>query len=119
MSLLGNKNITAIYKAFWYSMSGLKFLLKERAFKQEIILSLVTIFLIFIFDITAIIRLYVISSLFLVLILEAVNTAIETTINRIGLEFHEISKVAKDVGSAFVFLSLMHLVIVLVFAFLC
>ena len=112
------KNITAIFKAFLYSMSGLKFLLKERAFKQELILSLILTPLIFIFNISTIMRLYVISALFLVLILEAVNTAIEVTINRIGVEFHELSKIAKDIGSAFVFLALTHLGIVLVFAFL-
>lgn len=112
------KNIVAIYKAFLYSIFGLKYLLTERAFKQELIISAFVIPAIFILDITAIMRLYVISSLFLVLILEAVNTAIEAAINRVGLEYHELSKKAKDVGSAVVFLGLVHLGIVLIVAIL-
>lgn len=113
------KSITAIYKAFWYSMSGIKYLLKERAFKQELVMCLFVIPLIFLLEVSAIMRLYVISSLFLVLILEAVNTAIEATINRIGPELHELSKMAKDVGSAVVFLALAHLGIVLCFIIFC
>ena len=41
----------------------------------------------------------------LVLIVELLNTAIETTIDRIGLQWHELSKSAKDLASAAVFLS--------------
>ena len=111
------KNIIAIYKAFWYSMSGLRYLLRERAFRQELAICLVIIPLIFILDVSAIMRLYVMSSLFFVLISEAVNTGIEAAINRIGQERNELSKMAKDVGSAVVFISIVHLVIVLIFAF--
>ncbi len=43
----------------------------------------------------------------LVLVVELLNTAIETTIDRIGPEWHELSRRAKDVGSAAVLLSLL------------
>jgi diacylglycerol kinase (ATP) len=42
----------------------------------------------------------------LVLIVELLNSGIETAIDRVSLEFHELSKRAKDVASAAVFLSL-------------
>lgn len=46
-------------------------------------------------------------SLFLVLIVELLNSAIENVVDRIGTEHHELSGRAKDIGSAAVMLSLM------------
>ena len=43
----------------------------------------------------------------LVLIVEILNTAVESAIDRVGPEWHEMSKRAKDLGSAAVFLSLL------------
>ena len=43
----------------------------------------------------------------LVMIVELLNTGIETAIDRIGAEWHELSKRAKDMGSAAVLLSLL------------
>ena len=42
---------------------------------------------------------------FMALVGEIVNTAIETTIDRISTEYHELSGKAKDIGSAIVFVS--------------
>ncbi|MFQ5597676.1 MAG: diacylglycerol kinase [Nitrospiria bacterium] len=47
-----------------------------------------------------------VGSLLMVLIVELLNTAVETAINRIGGEVHDLSKKAKDVGSAAVMLSI-------------
>jgi diacylglycerol kinase (ATP) len=44
-------------------------------------------------------------SLVLILIMELVNTAIETVINRISSERHPLSKKAKDIGSLLVLIS--------------
>ena len=46
-------------------------------------------------------------SVLLVLMVELLNTGIEAAIDRIGLERHALSKRAKDMGSAAVFLSLL------------
>ena len=46
-------------------------------------------------------------SVVLVLIIELLNTGIETAIDRIGPEWHDLSKRAKDMGSAAVLLSLL------------
>ena len=43
----------------------------------------------------------------LVMIVELLNTSIESAINRIGPEWHELAKRAKDIGSTAVFLSLL------------
>ena len=44
--------------------------------------------------------------LLLVLIVELLNSAVETTVDRVGIEFHNLSGKAKDLGSAAVFISL-------------
>lgn len=46
-------------------------------------------------------------SLSLVLIVELLNTGIETVVDRLGEEFHELSGKAKDLGSAAVLLALL------------
>ena len=48
----------------------------------------------------------------LVLIVELLNTGIETVVDRIGLERHELSGLAKDVGSTAVLLSFAVLVVI-------
>ena len=47
------------------------------------------------------------SSDLIVMIVELLNTGIETAIDRIGPEWHDLSKRAKDMGSAAVLLSLL------------
>lgn len=51
-------------------------------------------------------------SLFLVLIVELLNTAVEAAIDRIGPERHTLSGLAKDLGSAAVFVALLNAVII-------
>ena len=53
-----------------------------------------------------------IGSLLVVLIVELVNSAIETVVDRVGTEFHDLSGRAKDLGSAAVFISLLAVPIV-------
>lgn len=44
-------------------------------------------------------------SVFMALVAEIINTAIETTVDRISTEYHELSGRAKDIGSAIVFVT--------------
>ena len=46
-------------------------------------------------------------SVILVMVVELLNTALESAIDRIGPEWHELSRRSKDMGSAAVFLSLL------------
>ena len=50
--------------------------------------------------------------MFLVLIVELLNSAIETTVDRIGQERHHLSGLAKDIGSAAVLTSLLLLAVI-------
>ena len=57
-------------------------------------------------------RALLIGSLILVLIVELINSAIEAIVDRVSLEYHDLSKRAKDLGSAAVMLSLVNAAIV-------
>ena len=57
-------------------------------------------------------RALLIGSLILVLIVELINSAIEAIVDRVSLEYHDLSKRAKDLGSAAVMLSLAYAAIV-------
>ena len=50
--------------------------------------------------------------MFIILIVELLNSGIEATVDRIGLERHQLSGLAKDLGSAAVFTSFAMLVVV-------
>jgi diacylglycerol kinase (ATP) len=52
---------------------------------------------------SAVERALLVASALLVVVLEVVNTAVETVVDRIGSEHHELSGLAKDLGSASVF----------------
>jgi diacylglycerol kinase (ATP) len=89
------------------SEKGLKFLLRnEEAFQLELALSVVLIPAAILIGPTQLeISLMVAATLF-VLIVETLNTAVEAAIDRIGSEYHELSGLAKDLGSLAVTLSL-------------
>lgn len=92
--------------AFVNSWQGFKGAFRaEAAFRQEVALAAVMIPLAVWLGETPIERALLIGSVILVLIVELLNTAIETVVDRIGLERHELSGLAKDVGSTAVLLS--------------
>jgi diacylglycerol kinase (ATP) len=95
-----------LYLAFINSWKGFKGAFKyEAAFRQEVALAVVLIPLGVYFGKTGLERALLVSSVILVLIVELLNTGIETVVDRIGLERHDLSGLAKDVGSSAVLLS--------------
>lgn len=98
--------VNRVVSAFFNTCKGLLWMTKnEAAFKQELILLLVLSLVAFWLDVTAIERVILLCTLLLVLLTETINTAIEATVDRISLEMHELSGLAKDLGSAAVFIS--------------
>jgi diacylglycerol kinase (ATP) len=79
----------------------------ESAFRQECVLFLVLLPLGVWLGNTWVERALLVGSAALVLIVELLNSAIESTVDRISLEHHELSKRSKDLGSAAVMLSLL------------
>jgi diacylglycerol kinase (ATP) len=95
-----------LYLAFINSWKGFKGAFKcEAAFRQEVALAVVLIPLGVYLGKTGLERALLVSSVILVLIVELLNTGIETVVDRIGLERHDLSGLAKDVGSSAVLLS--------------
>lgn len=72
----------------------------EAAFRQEVMLAALLCALIFVLDIESTWRALLLLTLGLVLVVELLNTAIEATVDRVGLEHHPLSGKAKDAGSA-------------------
>jgi diacylglycerol kinase (ATP) len=99
--------------AFVNSWQGFKGAFRaEAAFRQEVLLSVVLIPLGAWLGKTPMEKAVLIGSMLLVLIVELLNTGIETVVDRIGLERHELSGLAKDVGSTAVLLSFALLVVI-------
>lgn len=89
------------------SLKAFRWLYKnEAAFRQELLLLLLLTPITFLFDITRLEQVTLIISLLFILFTEIINTAIEAVVDRIGLEIHPLSGLAKDLGSAAVFVSL-------------
>lgn len=102
-----NTGIRRIWLATLNSRRSLLWLVRnEAAFREELFLLFIMGGASFALDITALERCALIVSLLQVLLVETLNTAIETTIDRIDLERHPLSGLAKDLGSAAVFISL-------------
>ena len=96
-----------ILKAMRCSFLGLKAAYKhESAFRQELCLSLLLLPLSLFIAKSGIQLALLIGSLTLLLLAEVINSAIEAVVDRIGLDHHELSGRAKDLGSAAVFLAL-------------
>lgn len=103
------KLIIQLHRATRCSIYGLYAAFKnEYAFRLEIILTGFIIILAFLLGSSSIEYVLLISSWLLVLIVEIINSAIETVIDRIGLENHQLSARAKDMGSAAVFLAIIN-----------
>jgi diacylglycerol kinase (ATP) len=83
---------------------------EEAAFRQELALALIVIPAGLWAGHSGVERALLIAPMLLILIVELLNSAIEATVDRIGLERHVLAGLAKDIGSAAVFMSFVLLV---------
>mgnify|MGYP001547456731 FL=1 len=103
----GKTGIVRILDAAGYSMSGIGAAWKnEAAFRQEVVGGLVMLLLSFFIAANPLQWLLLVFPLFILLIVELINSALESVVDRIGPEKHELSGRTKDMGSAAVFFSL-------------
>ncbi len=101
------RGIDRVIHAFGYSMQGLKAGMHEPAFKQEAYLAVVLIPLAFHLGNTWVETSLLAGSVVFVLIVELLNTGLESAIDRVGPQWHDLSKRCKDLGSAAVLLSIL------------
>jgi diacylglycerol kinase (ATP) len=112
MAKPGQTGISRIISAAGYSWRGLQACWRmEAAFRQELTLGLVLVPLAFWIGEDGLEKAILIGSYLLVLVVEVLNSAVEAVVDRIGHEHHELSGLAKDLGSAAVFLSLLALTV--------
>lgn len=104
----GNSGIKRIVKAAQFSWQGLKAAFKhEAAIRQELGLLVLAIALLCWLDVSVLERVVMLGVVVLVLVVELINSAIEAVVDRIGVERHELSGRAKDIGSAAVLVCLL------------
>jgi diacylglycerol kinase (ATP) len=96
-----------MWHAFGYSMAGLRAGWQETALRQEMLAALFLLPLSLWLGRSWVEVVLLAGSVLIVLIVELLNTGVESAIDRIGPEWHELSKRAKDMGSAAVLLSLL------------
>jgi diacylglycerol kinase (ATP) len=109
----GKTGLRRLVNACGYSVSGLRAAYRlEDAFRQEIALAAVLIPVALLLPVAANGRALLLAGVFLVLIVELLNSAIEAAVDRISLDNHELAKVAKDIGSAAVMLSLLCTIVI-------
>ena len=101
------KGLNRVWHAAGYSLAGLRAGWHETAFRQEAIAAIVLVPLAFWLGKTWVETTLLAASVVLVMVVELLNTAVETAIDRIGPEWHDLSKRSKDMGSAAVLLSLL------------
>jgi diacylglycerol kinase (ATP) len=101
------KGLNRVLHAAGYSLAGLRAGWGETAFRQEAIASFFLLPAAFWLGSNWVETALLAASVVLVMVVELLNTAVETAIDRIGPEWHDLSKRAKDMGSAAVLLSLL------------
>lgn len=101
------KGLDRVWHALGYSLAGLRTAWTESAFRQEAILSCLLLPAAFWLGQNWVQTALLAACVVLVLVVELLNTAIEAAVDRIGQERHELSRQAKDLGSAAVLLSLL------------
>ena len=104
----GKRGLARIVHALFNSLAGLADAWRhESAFRQEILLAAVMVPVACFVPVTPPERALLIGSVLLVLIVELLNSSVEAAIDRISFEHHSLSKRAKDIGSAAVFMALL------------
>lgn len=101
------KGISRVLAAFVYSVDGLGVAFKhEAAFRQELLLFVLFLPLLVVLPLSLTFKCLLLSINFLVLIVEMINSAIESVVDLVSPDYNIYAKRAKDMGSAAVLLSL-------------
>jgi diacylglycerol kinase (ATP) len=103
----GNRGLTRAIHAAKNSWNGLIFAYQEEsAFRQELVLLVLLTPVALLLPVSVLEKALMISALLMVLAIELLNSSVEAAIDRISFEHHDLSKRAKDFGSAAVMLAL-------------
>jgi diacylglycerol kinase (ATP) len=104
----GNRGLTRAIHAAKNSWNGLIFAYQEEsAFRQELVLLVLLTPVALLLPVSVIEKALMIGALLMVLAIELLNSSVEAAIDRISFEHHDLSKRAKEFGSAAVMLALL------------
>ena len=107
----GKTGLKRIGSALLCALAGLRAAIQhEDAFRQEGLLACILIPLAIFLPVSALGKAMMVASVLLVLIIELLNSAIETAVDHASLDHHPLAKRAKDIASAAVLLSLLNVV---------
>ena len=103
------RGLTHTWRATGIALQGLRAAWQhEDAFRQEVLVAAIAIPAALLLPASSLGKAMMIASIFLVLIVELLNSALETAVDHTSLEQHPLAKRAKDVASAAVFLSIVN-----------
>ncbi|MEO6023449.1 MAG: diacylglycerol kinase [Burkholderiales bacterium] len=109
----GRSGLDRLWRALGYSIEGLTAALQyEDAFRQALILAVILVPVAWFSHVSNASKALLIACVVLVLIVELINSAIEAVVDRVSLEDHQLSKRAKDMGSAATFLTILNVIVV-------
>ena len=101
------KGFIRIWNALVYSLNGLRIAItQETSFKQEIGIYIVLLFVLFFLPLPFIFKCLLFFANTIVLIVEIINSAIESIVDMASPDYHELARKGKDLGSAAVFISM-------------
>ncbi len=107
MTFYNEKGLKRFVNAIFFSIAGFKATWQhEEAFRQEVTIFIISIPLAIWLAENNIEKVLLIGSVVLVMVTELLNSSIETVVDRVGVEYHELAGRAKDIGSAAVMLSI-------------
>ena len=110
---LKRRSFRNFFSSLRYSVEGFLTALKlEPSFREDLIFTIILVPFAIILPVNAVSTAMMIAVLFLIIIVELLNSAIEWTIDYISTEKHPLAKRAKDMASAAVFLSYLNCVVV-------
>lgn len=108
MTFYNEKGLKRFVNAIGFSIAGFKATWRhEEAFRQEVVGFIFAVPLAILLSENMIELVLLIASVTLIMIIELLNSAIETVVDRVGSDYHELAGRAKDIGSAAVMLSIM------------
>jgi diacylglycerol kinase (ATP) len=114
----GNRGLTRAWHAAKNSWHGLVYAFQEEsAFRQELTLLIILTPIALLLSVSYLEKALLIGSLLMVLAIELLNSSVEAAIDRISFEHHDLSKRAKDFGSAAVMLAL--IIAIMMWASIC
>jgi diacylglycerol kinase (ATP) len=109
----GMTGLRRIRRALFYALEGLAAAFKhEDAFRQELAVAALLIPVAMVLPVSGVGKALMAASVLLVLVVELLNSAVESAVDRTSLENHPLAKRAKDMGSAAVLLALLNVPLV-------